>query len=216
MRKCTSVLMIVLTTILVILSGCVTYKDGEPVKDEAYEKRQEEKKAKEQKNEKEEKVKKDTNDKETEKELSIKDKIIKEHKLAEEIEIDDGYLGVKIDSDGSFSVNTLVSHNALEAFEIMDTAFKDDSVDVVSVTVMVTMVDVKGNENKDDAVNIFYRKDNFEDFDVDNFLKLARAEPWRIYNQANSYHIHPGIYNDLKSSIKDNLEFDSHKAEVPS
>lgn len=44
MRKHTSVLII----ILIILSGCVTYKDGEPVKDKAYEKRQEEKQVKEE------------------------------------------------------------------------------------------------------------------------------------------------------------------------
>lgn len=204
----------ILIALLIILSGCVTYKDGEPVKDEAYEKRQEEKNAKKEEKNNEEKANKDVEKKEVERKSDLPiDEAIKENNdnITDADLYDEGMLIIKIDADGSFSENTLVTNQAYNILEVMNEAFLDDEVQTVDAVVKVTMIDNKGNESLSDAVNIVYTRESFKKLNYKDFSNLARAEEWRIYNEADEYLINPGIYNNLKNNIKDNLIHGSSK-----
>ncbi len=199
--------------LLVILSGCVTYKDGEPVKDEAYEKRQEEKALKEEKEKSEENINTEAKSEQDIKASRPIDEFIKEENdnVTDADLYDEGMLIVKLDADGSFSENTLVKNQAFDILNIMKDAFSNDEVQTVDTVVRVTMTDNKGNESLSDAVNIVYTRESFEELNYDNFVDLARAEEWRIYNESDEYLIHPGIYNALKDRFKDNLIYGGSK-----
>jgi len=124
---------------------------------------------------------------------------------------DEGMLIVKLDGDASFSENSLVTNRAYEILEIMKEAFADKEVQTVDAVVKVTLTDNKGNESKGDALNIVYSRESFEELNYDNFRELAKVEGWRVYNESDEYLIHPGIYNNLKDKIKENITNGSSK-----
>lgn len=198
----------ILIITIFVLTGCVTYEDGEPVQDEAYEERQQEDEKEKEKEENTTYEKKDKDIKNTNKEDDISiDKFIKEeNEDVTDVDLyDEGMLIIKIDADGSFSENTLVTNQAYKILEIMKLAFSDDEVQTIDAVVRVTMADNKGNESFNDAVNIVYTRDNFEELNYDEFNKLARSEEWRIYNESDEYLINPDIYEALKDDLKNNL-----------
>ncbi len=206
----------ILIITIFVLTGCVTYEDGEPVQDEAYEERQKEDDKEKEKEENTTDEKKDKDLKNTNKEDDISiDKFIKEENedVTDADLYDEGMLIIKIDADGSFSENTLVTNQAYKILEIMKLAFSDDEVLTVDAVVRVTMADNKGNESLSDAVNVVYTRDSFEELNYDEFSKLARTEEWRVYNESDEYLINPGIYEKLKNEIKNNLTNGSSKFE---
>lgn len=163
--------------------------------------------------EKAEKEKVDKKKKTKKKKRTIEDTILDKHSKIDKATLEDGYLKLEIDGDGSFSVNTMFSYPANDALEAMNTAFKDDKVDTVGAVVKGTMMDAKGNESREDVISIYYDKDNFKEFDFENFKKMALVEPWRIYNESDSYYIHPAIYKDIKEKNASNLMNGSSKVE---
>lgn len=192
----------VLFSTTLLLTGCVTYNDGEPVKDDAYEKRQDQKENKTNNETKEKESESKTHDEAETLESNLKEK---NKNIIESNLYDEGMLIIKLNADGTFNENTLVTNQAYNILELMDIAFSNDDVETVDVVVRVTMVDNKGNESTSDAINIVYKRSTFEELNYSNFVETARSEEWRIYNESDEYLINPNIYANLNEDIKDNM-----------
>ncbi len=171
--------------------------------------------AKENDNEKVESDKKEEDNSNEKESLTIEEIIVADNPSIKKATFEDGYLRLELDGDGSFSVNTMFSYPANDALNAMGIAFKDDQVETVGAIVTGTLMDKKGNESKEDLISIYYNRSNFEEFDFDNFKIMSLSEPWRIYNESDSYFIHPAIYKDLKEKYISNLINGNSKVEFP-
>lgn len=96
-------------------------------------------------------------------------------------------------------------HTVYDLFEVIPTAFKDDSVNEVQVLIQTPMVDAKRNEAVETAIEYIYTKESFGELNYDKFAEMAYGQQWRILNESDMYIIHPGIYKNLKEKFTENL-----------
>ena len=146
---------------------------------------------------KEEKPKKEDDNRTTVERLQDDDGVDK-------VSLNDGILTIEKQPGGLWDENSLF-HSVYDLFEVMNDAFKDESIDEVEVKIQTKMTDAKGNESLDAVIEYLYTRESFEELNYDNFTNMAFSEQWRILNESDLYTIHPGIYKNLKDKYTDNL-----------
>jgi len=162
----------------------------------------------------EEEIENDDNEKQKEEEpeanRTIDIALVEDNDYISEANLTDGKLTLIADGKTTFSENTLF-YSVYDLFEAMHDGFQDENVNEVYVELMVTMIDSKGNESIEPVIKYNYDRETFEELNYENFTNMAYSEEWRILREANYYYIHPGIYKNLKSKYKDNLNVEGFK-----
>lgn len=94
---------------------------------------------------------------------------------------------------------------ARKMFDSVEVAFADKDVDTVQVYVQDEFTDQQGKESESNVFHYNYSRADFEELELKNFKDMLYGEEWRVFQQADSYSIHPAIYNELKDKYKQEL-----------
>lgn len=171
------------------------------------EKEQEKEKAKlEKEREKEEAEKKAAEEKAAIENLPIDERLVIKDNNVDRAELsENGVLTLVNEATSIWSENSLVTSYTYMLFESMHEAFKDPAVNEVGVSLETNMTDTKGNTSLVEVIKFLYTREDFEELNYEGFLNIAGGQEWRIYNESSLYHIHPGIYKNIKEDYKKNL-----------
>ncbi len=138
--------------------------------------------------------------------LPIDEYIVETDSRIEEATLnEDGILTILLNASSSLGPNSVATTHIYWSFEAMHEAFKDDSVEEVNVIIQALLIDNQGNEDYENVVTYAYTRDDFNELDYDNFLRLASGEEWRILNEAYAYFMHPAVHNEVDSDYQNSL-----------
>ena len=137
--------------------------------------------------------------------LTFDQKIVEDNKDVDAASFENGVLTLKHNTKSMFSETSLLEFQVYDLFEIAGKSFKNPEVNQTNVIITAEMIDNKGNKEIEEIVKFNYSRASFEELNFKNFLDLAYSQSWRIFNESDSYWIHPGIYKNVKPAYKENL-----------
>ncbi|WP_339184148.1 hypothetical protein [Oceanobacillus sp. FSL W7-1293] len=146
--------------------------------------------------------------------LPIAEYIVKTDNHVEAAELsNEGILTILLDASSSFSPKSVASTYVYWSFEAINKSFQSDEVSEVSIVIQAPLIDNQGNEEVNEVITYAYTRNDFNDLDYDNFLRLASGQEWRILNEAYAYFVHPAVFNEVDFDYQNNLS--NRNSKVP-
>lgn len=128
----------------------------------------------------------------------------KKFKDVKEVVQTDGSVVVTFKDDITYwDENDFVKRSANTGVALMEYIFKNPDVKSVNIVTPTTMTDSKGNESLDNVIKVTWDRELSDSVNYKNFKDMVLVEYPRYYNEAVTYYIHPGIYKNIKSDMKD-------------
>lgn len=101
---------------------------------------------------------------------------------------------------------SFVKDAATRGISIMEKVFANKQVNEVTIIVPTKMYDNKGNESIENVIEITWNRQLSDEINYANFNDLVWSDPIRFYNVANSYYIHPGVFQNIKDEYLTRFE----------
>lgn len=148
--------------------------------------------------------------------VDVSDLELSDAKYADAIKSVNKYIGeVKVDGDKVtvtfkedmpiLSEKSLVEKMAIDGVDIFQKAFENTKANTVELVTRTKFTDSTGKEEVKDAVNIVWTRAISDEIDYSNYKNLLYQDYTKLYMIAESFTIHPGIWNELDQKDKDNM-----------
>lgn len=128
------------------------------------------------------------------------------NKYIGEVKVDGDKVTVRFKEDMPIlSEKNLVEKMATDGVDIFQKAFENTKANTVELVARTKFTDAAGKEEVKDAVNIVWTRAINDEIDYSNYKNLLYQDYTKLYMIAESFTIHPGIWNELDKKDKDNM-----------
>lgn len=100
---------------------------------------------------------------------------------------------------------SLVEKMSTDGVDIFQKTFENKNVNKVELVAKAKFADNTGKEEIKDAITIVWNRTINDEIDYSNYKNLLYQDYTKLYMIAESFTIHPGIWNELDQKDKDNM-----------
>ena len=138
--------------------------------------------------------------------VKYEDAIKSINKYIGEVKVDGSKVIVSFKEDMPIlSEKSLVEEMAIDGVDIFQKAFENKKANTVELLARTKFIDSYGKEEVKDAVKIVWTREISDKVDYSNYKNLLYQDYAKLYMIAESFTIHPGIWNELDQKDKDNM-----------